>query len=142
MIVLDVNVVVAAFRADHAHHDAVRPWFERVLVPGADIAIPDLVWVGFLRLVTNTHVFEVPSTLGEAFEFLDAVTRSPAYVSLPGLRDGWGEAARIALEAHSHGNLVPDAYIASVAMANAAPVATMDRDFRRFIGLRIVDPAA
>lgn len=142
MIVLDVNVLLATFRADHPHHDIVRPWFDEAFVPGADIVIPDIVWVGFLRIVTNTHVFEVPSTLAESFAFLEAVTGSSAYGTVPEPRRGWADMREIATEADARGNLISDAYIAAVAMAHAAPVATMDRDFRRFTGLRILDPSA
>ena len=141
MIVLDVNVLLATYRADHAHHELVKPWFDATFLPGADMVVPDLVWVGFLRIVTNNHVFEVPSTLTEAFAFLDAVTSSPAYLTVPGLQSGWGAVREIAAEADARGNLVPDAYIAAVALTHAAPVATMDRDFRRFTGLKIVDPS-
>jgi toxin-antitoxin system PIN domain toxin len=140
VIVLDVNVLLAAYRADHVHHEVVRPWFDATLVPGADVVVPDLVWVGFLRLVTNSHVFEVPSTLAEGFSFVDSVMGSSAYVSVPAIRGIWGVVREIATESDAHGNLVPDAYIAAVAMTHAAPVATMDRDFRRFTDLRIVDP--
>jgi toxin-antitoxin system PIN domain toxin len=142
VIVLDVNVLLAAYRADHAHHEVVKPWFDKTLVPGADIVVPDLVWIGFLRIVTNNHVFEVPSTLAEAFSFVDAVTGSPAYVSVPGVGGIWDVVREIATEADARGNLVPDAYIAAVALAHGAPVASMDRDFRRFAGLKIVDPTA
>lgn len=140
MIVLDVNVLLAAFRADHVHHLIVRPWFERELVNGTDLVVPDFVWVGFLRLVTNTHIFEVPSTLAEAFEFMDAITGAPSYRSIPGLPSGLSVFMQTCTAGDAHGNLVPDAYIASVARALACPVATLDRDFRRFDDLRIVTP--
>lgn len=140
MIVLDVNVVVAAFRADHVHHPVVRPWFDETFSSGSDIAIPDLVWVGFLRLVTNTHIFEVPSTLAEAFAFVDAVIASPAYQSVPGLPNGLAVFRQTCFAGEARGNLIPDAYIASVARAHAAPVVTLDRDFRRFDDLRILEP--
>jgi uncharacterized protein len=142
VIVLDVNVVIAAFRGDHPHHSPVRRWFDAAFVPGADFVIPDLVWVGFLRIVTGNHVFEIPSPRETAFAFLDAVTRSSAYVSVAGLRDGWAEVSRMSDDADAHGNLIPDAYIATIARMNACPVATMDRDYRRFTGIEIVDPLA
>lgn len=37
-------------------------------------------------------------------------------------------------------NLVPDAYIATVAITHGCPVATFDRDFRRFDDLTVVTP--
>lgn len=139
MIVLDVNVLLAVFRKDHAHHELVRPWFERLR--GEDtMIVPDLVWVGFLRLVTNNHVFGVPSALGDALAFQNAVMGSRGYRATPGLPEGWTDFGRLAVEARASGNLIPDAYVAAIASNFASPVATMDRDFRRFEELRVVDP--
>lgn len=112
MIVLDLNVLVAAFRADHVHHPIVRPWFDDVFATRSDIVVPDFVWVGFLRLVTNTHIFEVPSSRAEAFAFVDAVLVSPAYRAVPGLPNGLGVFRQTCETGDATGNLIPDAYIA------------------------------
>ena len=141
MIVLDVNVVLAAFRQDHAHHSLARPWLERVLAGRSQFVVPDLIWVGFVRLVTNSHIFEVPSTPAEAFEFVDAVCAAPSYVHVSGLHDGPTPFKETALSSDSWGNLIPDAYLASIALSHACPVASFDRDFRRFDGLEIVVPS-
>lgn len=142
MIVVDVNVLLAAFRADHAHHPMARPWLERTLSGNDSVLVPDLAWVGFLRLVTNTHIFDVPSTPAEAFEFVDAVCAADAYAGIPGLNDGLAAFRDAVLDADAWGNLIPDAYLASVALTHAAPIASFDRDFRRFDGLKIIIPAA
>lgn len=141
MIVLDVNVLLAAFRADHAHHSVARPWLEATLEAGTGILVPDFAWVGFVRLVTNTHIFEVPSTPAEAFEFVDALCASPSYAGIQGLSDGLSMFRDTVLDSDAWGNLIPDAYLASIARAHAVPVASFDRDFRRFDGLEIVVPA-
>lgn len=141
MIVLDVNVVLAAFREDHPHHAATRPWLEQLLASGTGILVPDFVWVGFVRLVTNSHIFEVPSTPTEAFEFVDAVLAAPSYLGISGLGSELQMFKDTVLQADAWGNLVPDAYLASIARSHAAPVASFDRDFRRFDGLEIVLPA-
>ncbi|WP_200872857.1 PIN domain-containing protein [Microbacterium sp. CH12i] len=39
------------------------------------------------------------------------------------------------------GNLVPDAHIAALCIANGAQLATRDRGFARFPGLKFFDPA-
>jgi uncharacterized protein len=142
MIVLDVNVLIARFRDDHAHYDPVRAWWDKNFVPGIDVAIPDLVWVGFLRVVTNHQIFPAPANWESAYGFLQAVTQSSAYVSVPGLNNDWATFNSLSVEAHASANIVPDAYIASIAVAHACPVVTMDRDFRRFAGLQIIDPLA
>ena len=141
MIVLDVNVLLAAYRSDHAHHERARPWLERVLSSAEDVIVPDTVWVGFVRLVTNNHVFEVPSTIEEAFAFVDALASAPGYRRIAGLTEGLGLFAQTCIDSDAWGNLVPDAYVASIARAHACPVASFDRDFRRFDGLEIVVPA-
>lgn len=142
MIVLDVNVVLAAFRQDHAHHLAARPWLDRTLADGTAVVVPDSVWIGFVRLVTNAHIFEVPSTPAEAFDFVDAVRAAPSYAQVAGLDGGLAPFKQVVLSSDSWGNLVPDAYLASIALSHACPVASFDRDFRRFDGLKIVVPGA
>jgi toxin-antitoxin system PIN domain toxin len=139
-MVFDVTVLLATFRQDHAHHPFVRPWFDETFTAGADVIVPDFVWVGFLRIVTNTHVFEVPSTLDEASEFMSAVTTSSAYRSVAGLPAGLDVFLETCREGDARGNLVPDAYIASVARSYACPVVTLDKDFRRFDKLQIIEP--
>lgn len=141
MIVVDVNVLLAAFRQDHERHEQARPWLERALSGGDEIIIPDAVWIGFVRIATNRAIFDVPATAAEAFEFVTSVTASAGYRVMPGLVDGLALFARVCLESDAAGNLVPDAYIASVARAYACPVASFDRDFRRFDDLEIVVPA-
>ena len=141
MIVLDANVLLAAFRDDHPHHPLARPWLDATLAKGTPLLVPDLVWVGFVRLVTNSHIFEVPSAPAEAFEFVDAVCAAPTYVGVAGLTDGLSAFRDEVLAADAWANLAPDAYIAAVARSHAAPVASFDRDFRRFDGLEILVPA-
>ena len=50
--------------------------------------------------------------------------------------------ARIAGDAQIRGNLLPDAFLAAIALSHGATVATDDRGFARFPGLRWFDPAA
>lgn len=140
MILVDVTVMLAAFRQDHAHHALARPWLEQNIKAGTGILVPDAVWVGFVRLVTNSHIFEVPSTPTEAFGFVDAVRASPGYANVAGL-DDIGALRDTVIAADAWGNLIPDAYLAAVALSHAVPVASFDRDFRRFDGLKIVVPS-
>ncbi|QIM18944.1 type II toxin-antitoxin system VapC family toxin [Leucobacter coleopterorum] len=140
MIVLDVNVLVAAFREDHSHHTIARPWLLRALEVESAVIVPDLVWVGFLRIVTNRRIFSEPALPSEALAFMSALTKSSAYQQAPGLPNGHDVFRRAVESAGAQSNLIPDAYIAAVALAFVCPVATFDRDFHRFEGLRIVRP--
>lgn len=129
---LDVNVVVAAHRDDHPHHDVVRRWFDDVVANDEPFTVPVVVWASFLRLVTNRRVFKLPTPLDEAFTFIELTCAQPAHLSTgPGprhlllLRKQCEEAA-------AHGDLVPDAVLAAIAAEHACTIATLDRDFARF----------
>ncbi len=141
MVVLDVNILVAAYRTDHPDHEAVTPWFDSLLGGGSPFGVPDAVWVGFVRIVTNRRIFLIPADVSEAFEFVTAVAAHPGYRSMTPDEDLIPTWQRLCREGQAGGDLVPDAYIAAVAMRIGGTVATRDRDFRRFDGLRTLDPA-
>lgn len=139
MIVCDVNVLIAAHIASHPHHDRARPFLTRCLAEDT-VLVPDLVWAGFLRLVTNPRIFESPTT--QAVDFVRAVTTAPGYRPVAGLIDGLEPFLRLVEEAEVRADLVPDAYIAAVARAHDCAIATFDRDFRRFDGIRLIVPGS
>ena len=72
----DINVLVAASRADHPHHGIAREWLEAALeacASGGSLEILPMVAAGFLRLVTNARVFPDPTPIKDAVAFLDAL---------------------------------------------------------------------
>jgi len=136
VLILDVNVVLAAHRADHPHHGVVRPWFDALVGGDDDFGVPDLVWVSFLRLATNRRIFEVPTPLADAFAFLDATTSQRRHLRVaPGPRH-LALVRRLCEEADATGDLVPDAVLGAVAVEHGAVIATLDRDFARFASVR------
>lgn len=136
MLLLDVNIVLAAQRLDHAHHQPVRRWFDTLLADERPFTVPTLVWGSFLRLTTNRRIFTVPTPLTDAFAFVDAVCRQPQHFSLaPGERH-LALVQRLCEEADATGDLVPDAVIGAVALEHDCEIVTLDRDFARFPSLR------
>jgi toxin-antitoxin system PIN domain toxin len=140
VLLLDVNVVLAAHRADHPQHALVRPWLDDVRRADEDHAVPSSVWGSFLRLTTNRRIFPVPSTLEEAFAFVDAAQAHPRCRRLePGERH-LALVRRLCEESGATGDLVPDAVLAAVALEHGATVASLDRDFARFTSVQHVRP--
>lgn len=136
VILLDVNVVLAAHGQDHPHHRSVRPWFDELLASEDDFTVPTTVWASFLRLATNRRIFEVPSPLGDAFAFITATCAQPHHLALsPGQRH-LELLRRCCEEADAVGDLVPDAVLAAIALEHGCDVATLDRDFARFTSVR------
>ncbi len=140
MILLDVNVLVYAHRRDAARHDEYRNWLELVLTGAQPYGISDLVLSGFLRVVTHPRVFRDPTPLGKALAFASGVRDRPNRVRVePGMRH-WDLFREVCRRAEARGNLVPDAYLAAMAIESGAEWITTDRDFSRFVGLRTRHP--
>lgn len=141
MFLLDVSVVLAAHRHDHAHHRYVRAWLDSVLAGGPQFTVPLLVWASFLRLATNRRIFEVPTPRPDAFAFIGAVIAQPGHLMVaPGPRH-LDLLRALCDEGDALGDLVPDAVIAAVAAEHSCEVVTLDRDFARFESVQHRRPA-
>lgn len=142
VLLLDVNVVLAAQRGDHPQHDVVRPWLDALRHSERTFGVPSTVWGSFLRLTTNRRIFPVPSTIPEAFAFLEAVEAHPHCLRLePGTRH-LALVRRLCEQADASGDLVPDALLAALALEHGCVVATLDRDFARFAAVQHERPGA
>ncbi len=138
MIAVDSNVLLRAHRTEaDSHRAAVDALVE--LAEGADSwALPLFCIPEFLRVVTHPRVFHPPSTLAQAFEFLDRLLASPGCLVLrPG--PSFMELLRATVEqADARGNLVFDAQIAALCREHGvSTVLTRDHDFRRFASLKV-----
>jgi toxin-antitoxin system PIN domain toxin len=136
VLLLDVNVVLAAHRDDHPHYEPVRTWFDAMRSDGERFTVPSLVWGSFLRLATNRRVFDVPTPRGEAFAFIDAMCAQPGFLAVgPGARH-LALLQRLCDEADAAGDLIADAVIAAIAVEHGCEIVTLDRDFARFESVR------
>ena len=142
MLVLDVNVILAAHRADHSHHELARRWFGAMVATSETFSVPNAAWASFLRLATNRRAFPVPTPRDEAFAFVDAVRAHPSHRSLEPGPMHLDLLRRLCDEADAHGDLVPDAVIAAIALEHGCAVASLDRDYARFSSIEHVLPLA
>ena len=136
MVLADVNVLVYAHREDAADHAAYREWLERVVNGEEAYAVSELVLSGFVRVVTHPKVFKHPSRVADALTFAEQVRGQENSVHVrPGTRH-WQIFDRLCRECDARGNLVPDAYLAALAIESGCEWITTDRDYSRFNGLR------
>lgn len=139
----DVNVLVAAFRADHAHHVAARSWLDQTrrtcLAGRTSLTLLPVVVAGFLRLLTNARVFVQPDTVDDAVAFVDALLATPG-VSWPvqANANAWPLLRGKLLARALGGNLVTDAWIAASVETHGEHLVTFDRDFTRLLAARDV----
>jgi toxin-antitoxin system PIN domain toxin len=136
MLLPDVNVLVYAFRADMERHDEYRTWLLALVNSDEPYALSELVLSGFLRVVTHRRLFREPSRLESALEFLGELRTGPGLSLLaPGPRH-WDIFTDLCRRVNARGNLVPDAYLAALAIETGSEWITTDGDFARFPGLR------
>jgi toxin-antitoxin system PIN domain toxin len=135
VILPDVNVLVYAHREDTPDHAAYRAWLESVINSDLAYGMADLVLSGFLRIVTHPRIFERPSALDQALAFVADVRDQPNCVLVrPGPRH-WAIFEGLCRDANVKGNLVPDAYLAALAIESGSEWITTDRDYSRFAQL-------
>ena len=136
MIIPDVNVLIYAYRDDQPQHERHREWLMGVLTGDEPVALPGPVLAGFLRVATNPRVFATPAPPAEAVRYVEALRSAPAAVT-PRLAESHIDTfVRLCVQVNAKGNLVPDAYLAAIAITLDARLVTTDRDFARFPGLR------
>lgn len=136
MRLLDVNVLVYAFREDAPGHADYRAWVNALLSGDEAYAVSDHVLRGFLRIATHPRVFHPPTPLTRALEFANAFRdRANAVPVAPGARH-WEIFTGLCRVAGARGNLVADAWLAALAIESGCEFVTTDRDFARFPGLR------
>lgn len=136
MLVLDVNVLLAAHRDDHPDFAVGRPWLAELTRSGRQFAVPWLVWWSFLRIATNRRIFEVPTPLDDALGFLHAVRLQPGHVHVDAGARHLDVLSRLCADGEASGDLMPDAVLAAIATEHGGTVVSFDRDFARFPGLR------
>jgi toxin-antitoxin system PIN domain toxin len=142
MILIDVNVLVYAFREDAPDHPSYRRWLNEIVDSEEAFGYLDLVLSGFIRVVTHPRIFRQPTPLDAAFAFADSVRSEPQAVPVaPGARH-WQIFRGLCDQSGAKGNLVADAYLAAVAIESGSEWITTDRDFARFPRLRWRHPLA
>lgn len=63
MRLVDVNILVYAFRDAAPNHTRYRQWFEASFASDEAYAVSDHILAGFLRVATNPRIFSPPAPL-------------------------------------------------------------------------------
>ncbi len=142
MIVVDANLLVYALHADMPKHAAARSWLEQCLAGEEPLALCWVVILAVMRICTNARLFPNALTAHQAIEVAQAWLDHPTVLLLePGPRH-WEILSEVLDQAGTAGNLTMDAHLAALALEHGGSVHSCDADFRRFPGLRLINPLA
>ena len=131
-----------AFREAAPDHERYRTWLQDAFASDEPVGVSELVLSGFVRVVSHPRVFDPVATTKQALDFANAVRAQTAAVMISPQDRHWAIFERLCLAVGAKGNLVPDAYLAALAIESGAELVTTDRDFSRFPGLRWRHPLA
>jgi hypothetical protein len=136
MILFDVNVLIYATRKKAVDHKRYRAWLEQLVDGDAAFAVSDMVLSSYLRIMTNPKALRKPVSINDAIDVVERIRHRPNCVIVqPGSRH-WEVFLDLCRRASARGNLVPDAYLAALAIESGSEWITTDRDYARFPGLR------
>ncbi|MCE2946718.1 MAG: TA system VapC family ribonuclease toxin [bacterium] len=132
----DVNVLLAALRADHPQHQVARRWLEDALTEaasGASFTLMPVVVASMLRLATSPRIFQVPTPIDAAVGFIDALVASSG-VTMAQQGPEWPVLRRLCMDKRLGGNDLPDAWLAASTLHLGEHLVSFDRDFRKLLG--------
>jgi len=140
MLSVDVNILVYAHRPESPNHEGHRAWLEAARHGIEPLGIPPVVASGFLRIVTHPRVFNDPSPLAVALDFIDSLHSSPTVIPMsPGDRH-WAIFTEMCRRLDAIGNTIPDLFLAAMAIEQGATWVSADRGFAGVPGLRWIHP--
>lgn len=142
MNLVDTNILIYATFSDAPEHARARGWLQEKVADGdGAVALCWPVIYAFVRLVTSPRVF------GEsAVSVSQGWATAASYLAQPAIRivaPGPGHeaiAAELAATPGLRSDDVPDIELAALAIEHGLVLASRDHGFRRFTGLRSIDP--
>jgi len=140
MIVVDANLLLYANDAGSAQHSRARRWLESTLSGDEPVGLAWVAVLAFLRVATNSRLRKDAPTLQEAIAIVAGWLERPIVTLLnPGERH-WEILREIMTKGQVRGPLVTDAHLAALAIEHGCTLATTDRDFALFSGLKFFNP--
>jgi toxin-antitoxin system PIN domain toxin len=138
--IIDANILLYAYNADTPEHAASAAWLQRAVAGRDPLGIPlPVVWA-FLRISTNARLWPDPLPAREAFRIIKELLALPGVVLLQAGARHLEILEQLVTKCKATGPLMTDAALAALALENGAALASTDRDFSRFDGLRRINP--
>ncbi|PZD71295.1 Ribonuclease VapC25 [Acaryochloris thomasi RCC1774] len=132
MKLCDVNIFINAHRAEQQGHLFYYQWLINSLQQESAFLYCEWVFSAFIRIVTHPKIYKTPTPIDRALAFVKDIRDQPNSISImPGARH-WTIFEQLCQKTKATGNLIPDAYLAALAIEADAEWITADSDFARF----------
>jgi uncharacterized protein len=138
---LDANILLYAYDSNSPHHAVCRAWLDAALNSDGIIALPWQTILAFVRIATNPRAVRQPLLGPDACGIVSSWLERPNVAVIGAGERFWGIFQAQVSDAQVSGPLVTDAALAALALEHGATLCSTDRDFRRFEGLKLLDPS-
>ena len=139
MVILpDANILIYAYDEKSDVHDAAKFWLQDVMTRDQVI----LTWqtiTAFIR-ITTSQIGDLTLSIDEAVDIVTSWLDRDNVKIISFDKDNWSLFAATLKSGQAKGNLAMDAHLAALGLSCGATLATRDRDFSRFDGLKVVNP--
>ena len=141
-MLVDANLLLYAVNEGDPRHDAARTWLTEQLNGSRRVGLPWQSLSAFLRISTHPRAWARPLDTATAWSLVaDWLAAPAAWVPAPE-----GRFAAIFAELIDRhqltGNLVPDGFLAALAIEHGLTIFSADTDFARFDEVTWTNPAA
>ena len=142
MILVDANILLYAEDSLHPLNKRAREWWDAQLSGSQAVCLCWMVLSAFIRIGTNTRVFERPLSLKQALSRVQSWLDQPCTRIVRPTERHWTVFKQMLVEGQAVANLVPDAHLAALAIEHGCELASTDADFARFPKLKWKNPLA
>jgi uncharacterized protein len=140
MMLTDVNILIYAYDINFKYHTEIKTWFEEKLTSEESIYLCWQSISGFLRITTNPKIFPIPMSGEKSMAKVNEWLERPNVSILVQTAKHWSIFERLLVETKIVGPKTMDAHLAALAIEHGVTLATTDRDFMAFKGLKTLNP--
>jgi uncharacterized protein len=140
VILVDANLVLYAEDALSPQHEAARTWWDAQLSGASPVCLSWGVLCAFIRISTNSRVYERPLDLDQAMSRVQSWLDQPCVRLVHPTERHWTVLHALLKEGQALANLVTDAHLAALAVQHGCTLMSTDGDFARFPKLKWSNP--
>lgn len=141
-LLVDANLVLWAHHRQFDQHGTAKAWWTATLNEVPLVGVPWPTVLAFVRISTHPRALTRPLDVDTAFSVAEGWLSRPNVMTPTPTERHAALYGRMLRDGDATGNHSTDAHLAALAVEWGLVLASADRDFARYPGLRWTDPAA
>ena len=140
MILVDANILLYAEDQLSPQHRAAHAWWDTQLSGALPVCLCWTVINAFIRIASNSRVFENPLSIAQAVKRVQSWLHQPCVRLIEPTDRHWTVFQQMLTDGQALGNLVTDAHLAALAIQHGCELMSTDADFARFPRVKWTNP--